>query len=188
VAEEWFEPIAAEPELEAVAEPETEPAAEPEAPPVVEPEPVVGAEPELETDAEPATELEPADFPEPAETAIITAAERPPRWARRRRLRAVPAPPAEAAPPPPAAMPPPEHEPRVVSFPQRTYQPRRWNIWDLERSARAEAADHPELREEWSFLFVHLRQFANADGELPAEFDSLVRESFASLLERQPIR
>ena len=65
---------------------------------------------------------------------------------------------------------------------------REWNIWDLERLARAEAPEHPEQRDEWAFLFVHLRQFANADGVLPTEFDSLVRESFGGLLERQPSR
>jgi hypothetical protein len=66
--------------------------------------------------------------------------------------------------------------------------PREWNIWDLERLARAETQKNPERRDEWSFLFVHLRQFANADGVLPTEFDSLVRESFGGLLESQPRR
>ena len=101
---------------------------------------------------------------------------------------AVPARPAEASPNPPAAPPSRKPETRVVSLPQRTHVQRQWNIWDLERLARAEASAHPERRDEWAFLFVHLRQFANADGELPVEFDSLVRESFGSLLERQPIR
>ena len=75
-----------------------------------------------------------------------------------------------------------------MQLPQRNYVPRQWNIWDLERLARAEAPGHPERRDEWAFLFVHLRQFANADGVLPTEFDSLVRESFGGLLERQPSR
>ena len=97
-------------------------------------------------------------------------------------LRAVP-PPAEEAPIPVAVVP---AETRVVSLPQRSYQPREWNLWDLERLARAESQHNPDRRDEWSFLFVHLRQFANADGQLPREFDSLVRESFAGLLERHP--
>jgi hypothetical protein len=96
------------------------------------------------------------------------------------------------APPPgptPAAEPAPEIvQPRVVALPQRSYAPRQWNLWELEKLARAEAQEHPERRDEWAFLFVHLRQFANAEGELPAEFDSLVRESFGSMIERQPIR
>jgi hypothetical protein len=108
------------------------------------------------------------------------------RWARRKRLRAVPMPPPEPAPAAPPA--PPAADTQVVSLPQRSYVPRQWNIWDLERLARAEAQEYPERRDEWAFLFVHLRQFANAEGVLPTEFDSLVRESFGSLLERQPIR
>jgi len=65
-----------------------------------------------------------------------------------------------------------------------TAQPRRWNLWDLERRARDEAQRDPVRYEEWSYLFVHLRQFATPDGSLPTEFDSLVRESFGDLLER----
>jgi hypothetical protein len=34
-----------------------------------------------------------------------------------------------------------------------------------------------------SYLFLHLRRFANADGVLPAEFDGLVRDAFGGLLE-----
>ena len=64
-----------------------------------------------------------------------------------------------------------------------TAQPRRWNLWDLERRARDEAQRDPIRYEEWSFLFVHLRQFATPDGSLPTEFDALVRESFGELLE-----
>jgi hypothetical protein len=74
----------------------------------------------------------------------------------------------------------------VVELRPRTTVPRQWNLWDLERLAREEAVDHPELRDEWSYLFLHLRQFAHADGSLPAEFDPLVRESFGGLLERAP--
>ena len=53
----------------------------------------------------------------------------------------------------------------------------RWNIWSLERLAR----DHPN-GEELEFLVVSLRDFANSNGELPADFDPLVRESFGDLL------
>jgi hypothetical protein len=65
-----------------------------------------------------------------------------------------------------------------------TAQPRRWNLWDLERRARDESHKDPDRFEEWSYLFVHLRQFATPDGSLPMEFDGLVRESFGELLER----
>ncbi len=53
----------------------------------------------------------------------------------------------------------------------------RWNIWNLERLAR----DHPNA-EELQFLVLSLREFANSDGQLPADFDPLVRESFGDLL------
>ena len=62
--------------------------------------------------------------------------------------------------------------------------PRQWNLWELERAVRL--AGDQERQEEWSALFIHLREFANADGDLPVEFDALVRESFAGVLEREP--
>jgi hypothetical protein len=68
-------------------------------------------------------------------------------------------------------------------MPRRT-GPRSWNLWDLEALAREEARRVPAQAEEWRYLFLYLRDFARADGELPTEFDGLVRESFGSLLER----
>jgi hypothetical protein len=65
----------------------------------------------------------------------------------------------------------------------RSSPPREWNLWDLERIARAQSRRDPERFEEWSYLFLHLRRFATADGMLPAEFDELVREYFGGLLE-----
>ena len=53
----------------------------------------------------------------------------------------------------------------------------RWNVWSLERLAR----DHPNA-EELSFLVLSLREFADSSGQLPADFDPLVRESFGDLL------
>ncbi|MGH3080525.1 MAG: hypothetical protein ACRDNH_05240 [Gaiellaceae bacterium] len=49
-------------------------------------------------------------------------------------------------------------------------------------------APDDEHYEEWTALLIHLRGFANADGDLPIEFDALVRESFADVLasEREP--
>jgi len=191
-------PVEPEPVAELEAEPEPipdlappEPRFEPPPPPPEpEPEPEPEAKPEPEPEAEPGPPAEPeAEAPSIAVLPSKAEPEGPEsRWARRKRLRAVPPPPAEepaavtAIPAPPAA------EAQVVALPQRSHQPRQWNIWDLERLARAEAADHPERRDEWAFLFVHLRQFANADGALPSEFDSLVRESFGGLLDRQPSR
>lgn len=84
-----------------------------------------------------------------------------PKAARRRRIER------RSEPPPPEPAP---------SGPARA-----WNIWDLQRIARETSGD--ERHDEWSALLMHLREFANADGELPVEFDGLVRESFAGVLE-----
>ena len=99
-----------------------------------------------------------------------------------------PAPPEEAAVAEEAA---PAEEPaaapvrrRVIPTPARSRtapapapDPVRWNVWSLERIAR----DTPNA-EELEFLVTSLRDFADADGQLPADFDSLVRESFGDLL------
>jgi hypothetical protein len=61
--------------------------------------------------------------------------------------------------------------------------PRMWNLWDLERQARETAGADTARDEERSFLLMYLREFAAADGVLPAEFDPLVRETFADLAE-----
>lgn len=174
-------PTALEPVVEA------EPTVEPEPEPVVEvPAPVVVTpSPELPPAVEPpAREPEPVATPAPPPPPAPEPApppQRPP-------LRPVPPPPPEPAPPPPlqpAAEPVrPAASSDVVDLRMRaTIQPRRWNLWDLERRARDEVPRDPIRYEEWSYLFVHLRQFATPDGSLPTEFDGLVRESFGELLE-----
>ena len=87
------------------------------------------------------------------------------------------APPAETPAAPPARR-------RVIPTTARSRTPPapvpdpiRWNVWSLERIAR----DTPNS-EELEFLVVSLRDFADADGRLPADFDPLVRESFGDLL------
>jgi hypothetical protein len=91
--------------------------------------------------------------------------------------------PLHSVPPPPT--PAPEHVPEerapVVNLAARTRGPRMWNLWELERLAREEFEG--EALEQSRYLFIHLRQFARADGALPLEFDELVRDSFGSLLE-----
>jgi hypothetical protein len=128
---------------------------------------------------------EPEPSPAAPEPVAAESAEIEPKRPRRFRLRPVPAPRAEpaavASPVPATQAPDPQ---RVVELRPRTIHPREWNLWDLERIVREEGADQPERRDEWSYLFFHLRQFASADGSLPAEFDGLVRESFGGLLER----
>lgn len=108
----------------------------------------------------------PEDVPSPVAPPVT---ERPP-------LRPVPPPPS------PAPEPAPREEPSVVNFAARTRGPRTWNLWELERLAREEFEG--EALEESQYLFIHLRQFARADGQLPLEFDELVRDSFGRLLER----
>ena len=87
-----------------------------------------------------------------------------------------------------AAVPPmpPERVPEpdggaVVDLPLRG-GPREWNLWDLERLARERHGEDPYRDEEWSALFVYLREYASPDGMLPADFDDLIRSSFGELL------
>jgi len=192
-AVEWFSwrqevpaqvapPSALEPVVEAEpsVEPEPEPLVEVPAPVVVTPAPE--PPPALQP---PAPEPEPVATPPPPPP---PPAPEPAPTPQRLPLRPVPPPPPEPAPPPPlqpAAEPVrPAASSDVVDLRMRaTIQPRRWNLWDLERRARDELPRDPIRYEEWSYLFVHLRQFATPDGSLPTEFDGLVRESFGDLLE-----
>ena len=189
---EAFAPLApkqSEPEPPSEPEPRPERPSQPESGPEPEPEP----EAEPERAPPPPTEPEPAPPPAPVSepppkpvvAAPVQKASPPtraePLRSRLLRLRSVPSPPPEPAPEPVAAAP---ANASVVEFRPRTIEPRQWNLWDLERIARDEVREHPERRDEWSYLFLHLREFAQADGSLPTEFDGLVRESFAGMLER----
>lgn len=131
--------------------------------PELEPEPA--AEPispvaELELAEPPAPEPEPEPGPEPPQ------------------LEVVPEP--EPEPEPPEPEPEPE-APRVVALPL-SGAPREWNVWELERLARASSGGDVVKDEELSYLLVYLRGFATPEGTLPVDFDELVRESFGSLL------
>jgi hypothetical protein len=76
-----------------------------------------------------------------------------------------------------------EKERSVVRLDDRqTGESRRWNLWELERAARDRPDVSAQETEARSLLLLHLRQFAAPDGLLPAEFDGLVRESFAALV------
>jgi hypothetical protein len=59
---------------------------------------------------------------------------------------------------------------------------REWNVWELERLARRLGGADAARDEEWAFLLVYLREFANPEGALPPDFDALVRESFPELV------
>jgi hypothetical protein len=57
---------------------------------------------------------------------------------------------------------------------------RAWNLWELDRLARALNGDPRAV--ERRLLLLHLRDFADAAGHLPAEFDPLVRDAFGPAL------
>jgi outer membrane biosynthesis protein TonB len=178
--------------LEGVALEEEEAVVPVPPPPAFAPPAAQAPSPPLEAPPPPPALLEPEPEPEPVAAPVpqpvqqAPAPERPP--PERPPLRPVPTPPPRPVEPvePPAPQPvrPAARAPEVIDMRTRvTAQPRRWNLWDLERRARDEAQRDPLRYEEWSYLFVHLRQFATPDGSLPTEFDGLVRESFGELLE-----
>jgi hypothetical protein len=93
----------------------------------------------------------------------------------------------------PEREPEPEPEPEVEeepvelvpAAPQAAHRrPEGWNLWDLEVRARQLAGQDRLRDEEWSALFVSLRDYAHPDGTLPSEFDDLVQESFGELVSR----
>jgi len=186
---EGFAPLAPpRPEAHPPSEPEPrpEPAAQLESGPEQEPERAPPPPlPEPEAAPPPPPPLAPEPPPEPVAAGPVQEEPPParaePLRSRLLRLRAVPPSQPEPAQEPAVAAP---ASPSVVEFRPRTTEPRQWNLWDLERIAREEVREHPERRDEWSYLFLHLREFAQADGSLPTEFDGLVRESFAGMLER----
>ena len=74
----------------------------------------------------------------------------------------------------------------VVPLAQREVAPREWNLWVLERIAAETEGSDPVQDEERTLLLLSLRQFANASGELPPEFDPLVRDAFGTALGSPP--
>jgi hypothetical protein len=140
-------------------------------------EPVAAARPIIR----PEPPLAPTPTPEPFVPPQVEEPERKPEPAPR--IVAVP-PPAEPEPEPePEHEPEPEPEPsRVVAFVPANAGPREWNLWELERVARDHASGDVARDEERSYLLVYLREFAGADGVLPADFDGLVRDAFGDVL------
>jgi len=59
---------------------------------------------------------------------------------------------------------------------------RRWNLWELEQVAGKSEGEDPERDQERALLLLTLRQFAASSGELPGEFDPLVRDVFGAAL------
>ena len=147
------EPVAAAAEAEAIPDPEPAPEPEPE------PEPAP-PEPEQEPEPEPVLQLQPDPEPEPEPVRPVLVAAPP------------------LPPEPPAEPVQPSRPQRVVQLPTRGA--REWNLWELERLSHADP-DSPQA-EERALILLHLRQHADANGTLPVEFDSLVREWFGRLL------
>jgi hypothetical protein len=143
-------------ELAPAQEAEPESTAESGAPTVVAPEtlpptpPVPPPEPEPEPEPRPGPEREP-----------VLVAVAPPE-------------------PEPAPEQEPEPQPEVVPLVLRDATPRTWNVWQLERIATERYGRDPGRDEERTLLVLHLREFADASGNLPLEFDPLVREAFGS--------
>jgi outer membrane biosynthesis protein TonB len=153
-------PVGDRPAEETAAVTEPEPAEEPEA--VTEPEPPPQPDPEPEPEPEP-------EPPEPEPEPVLVAVPEPD-----------PKPEPESEPEPEAVEEPePEPEPEVVPLALHDREPRNWNIWQLEELVAAKDGE-PEKVEERTILLLHLREFANPAGELPTEFDPLVREAFGA--------
>jgi hypothetical protein len=57
-----------------------------------------------------------------------------------------------------------------------------WNVLELEQLARGLGGEDAAREEELASLLVYLREFANPEGQLPPDFDALVRESFPELV------
>lgn len=105
----------------------------------------------------------------------------------------MPPPPVQQAPPPVAPAPPlpPPEPPKAPDAPELARQaearrftsgPREWNIWELEKLMTGASVD-PARKEEQELMLMHLREYANAQGTLPQNFDSLVRDTFGELIE-----
>jgi len=67
----------------------------------------------------------------------------------------------------------------VIPLVLRDSTPRTWNLWELERLAEALNGDDAAA-EERALLLLHLREFADASGDLGVEFDPLVRDAFGA--------
>jgi hypothetical protein len=128
-------------------------AAAPVAEPELQLEPAAGARPEPEPATEPERERQPAPEAEPLVVSLPA--------------------------PEPSPAPPHEPEPAVVPLALRDPSPRAWNVWDLERLA-GEMMNSDSRAEERALLLMHMREFADPSGNLPLEFDPLVRDAFGA--------
>ncbi|MCW2977186.1 MAG: hypothetical protein JWM06_2467 [Actinomycetia bacterium] len=174
-----IESVVVRPRVDANVAPEAVPSPEPPVPPepVAAPVPAPAPEPVPQPSLAEVTppehvrvlRAEPAQTP-PPEPAPEPVAERAP-------LAAVPEPVLAAVAPEPVAAP-----STVVPIGYGA-GPRQWNLWDLERLTREHVGGDVAQDEERQFLLMYLREFADTQGLLPVDFDSLVRDSFGELVE-----
>jgi hypothetical protein len=144
-----------------------------------EPKPTPPSEPRL-----PAAPVEPvvvAPAPKSEPVVELTPAPEPPEPEPVRVLQPVPDPEPEPEPEPQPLAPEPPAGASVVPI-GISAVPRQWNVWDLERLTREASGGDAILDEERSFLLMYLREFAGPDGDLPLDFDGLVRDSFGELV------
>jgi hypothetical protein len=134
------------------AEPDAAPPAEPHAEPDPDPEPVLEPVP----DPKPVRVLQPVPDPEPLPDLELEEADEP------------------EEPEPAAAA-------SVVPIGVGR-EPRRWNLWELERLTREGGGGDAAGDEERTYLLIYLRDFAEPGGLLPVDFDGLVRDSFGALV------
>ena len=127
--------------------------------PVAEPELQLGPAADARPEPEPATEPERERQPAPEAEPLVVS---------------LPAPEPDPSPEPPH-----EPEPAVVPLALRDPSPRAWNVWDLERLA-GEMMNSDSRAEERALLLMHMREFADPSGNLPLEFDPLVRDAFGA--------
>jgi outer membrane biosynthesis protein TonB len=152
-----------------------QPAPAQESPAAQQPEPQPAPEPDVTPTPVPEPEHEPDPAPEQPDSPAEPLPTQP---------RVAVAPPPPPVPEPVVVAPAPsDAQPQVVSIAARATAPREWNLWDLERLARNSAGGDVGRDEERSYILMYLRDFANADGILPADFDTVVRESFADVVD-----
>jgi Na+-transporting methylmalonyl-CoA/oxaloacetate decarboxylase gamma subunit len=152
--------------------------------PVREEAPEEAVEPEVAREERPAPERHVRVLvPEPAPPASLIVEVEP-------EPEAAPEPVVLLAPPPPVPPPEPVMEPvraapepePVIALSLRDSRPRQWNLWELERLSRDRGGRDASRDAERAALLMELRQFAAADGNLPVDFDALVRETFGELI------
>ncbi len=95
----------------------------------------------------------------------------------------------EARKPPPPPEPEPEPEPAAAPSPAPPAAPATagrgngtYNLTALERLVEERGAEFPDRVEEWTSYLFFLRDYAAADGSVPAGFDWLIQDTFRELV------